>query len=63
MTAAQRGPHKSALELEVKEMMHADIKDKIKEAFAELVYLDEIDDCRKVNEYHVAHIYHRPKIL
>lgn len=44
MTAARRVPHKSALEPDAIDMMHAEVKDKIKEGFVEMVYLDEIED-------------------
>ena len=43
LTAAKRGPHKSALEPDAITMMHAEVQDKVKEGFAEVVYLDEIE--------------------
>ena len=41
--AARRGPHSSALAPEAITMMHAEVEDKVKEDFAEVIYLDSID--------------------
>ena len=43
MTAAERGPHKSALEHDAIAMMHSEVEGKVKDGFVELVYLDEIE--------------------
>ena len=43
MTAAERGPHTSALASDTIEMRHAEVKGKVKDGFADLIYLDEIE--------------------
>jgi len=44
LAAAERGPHISALvKREAVEMVHAEVTDKVREAYATVVYLDEID--------------------
>ena len=43
MMAAERGPYKSSLALDAIEMMHMEVERNIKDRFAELVYLDEIE--------------------
>ena len=43
MTAAEHGPHKSALASDAIEMMHTEVEGKVKDGFAELIYLDEIE--------------------
>ena len=44
MTVTERGLHKSALALNAIGMMHAGVASKVEDGFAELVYLDEIED-------------------
>ena len=44
MTAAERGPHISALAPEAIAMMHTEVEAKMKEGFEEVIYLDTIED-------------------
>jgi len=43
LVAAERGPNKSALALDAIATMNDEVRDKVKEGFAEVVYLDEIN--------------------
>ena len=51
MAAAKRGPHVSALAPDAIAMMHTEVEAKVKEGFAEVVYLDEIEDLLETEEY------------
>lgn len=54
MTAAERGPHKSALDLDAIEMMYAEVEANAMDGFAELIYLDEIEHLLESEEW--AHL-------
>ena len=43
MTAAERVPHKSALAEDAIVIMHREVENRVKDGYAEVVYLDEIE--------------------
>jgi len=49
--AVERGGHKLALEANAIAMMHAEAASKVKDRFAELVYLDKIDHLMETKEW------------
>ena len=49
--AAERGPHASALIPEAIKMMHAEVEAKVKEGYAEVVYLDEVEHLLETEEW------------
>ena len=51
MTAAKRGTHKSVLTLDSIEMMHSEVDGKVKDGFAELGFLDEIEHLLETVEW------------
>ena len=51
MTAANKGPHKSALEPDAIRMMHAEVEEKVKDGFAEVMFLDEIEPLLESEEW------------
>ena len=51
LLAAERGPHKSALDPAAIAMMHDEVREKVKGGFAEIVYLDEIEHLLGTEEW------------
>ena len=51
LVSVWRGPHVSALAPEDISMMHAKVEDKVKEGFAEVVYLDSVEHLLETEEW------------
>ena len=52
--AAERGPHTLDLATDVIEIMHAEVEEKFKDVFAQVIYFDEIKDILGTKEW--AHL-------